>query len=78
MLAILLICSVGQSPIECQRPTARSVLTHETEAQLPYSCLMEANQYAAQNSVTARLKPDEWLKIGCAKKESGDTGDDHL
>lgn len=77
MLAVLLICSLGQSPIECQRPTARSVMTHETEATLPYSCLMEAQQFAAMNTVTARLRPNEWLKIGCEPGD-GQPTDDHL
>jgi hypothetical protein len=77
MLAVLLICSLGQSPLECQRPTARSVLTHETEARLPYSCLMEAQQYAAMNSVTNRKKPNEWIKISCEPGQGQQT-DDHL
>ena len=80
MIAVLLICSVGQSPIECQRPTARSVLTHETvtlQRELPYSCLMEAQQYAAMNSVTNRLGPNEWIKIGC-EHGHGQPTDDHL
>ena len=42
MLTVILICTLGQSPYECQRLTARSVITHETAATLPYSCLMEA------------------------------------
>jgi hypothetical protein len=77
MLAVLLICSLGQSPIECQRPTARSVLTHETEARLPYSCLEEAQQFAALNTVTNRKRAGEWLKIGC-EPGKGQPTDDHL
>ena len=77
MLTVILICTLGQSPYECQRPTARSVITHETAATLPYSCLMEAAQYAAQNKVTSRLAPGEWLKIGCIPNPGGST-DDHL
>ena len=56
MLAVLLICHLGQDPYECQRMTARSVLTHETAALLPYPCLEEAQQYAAMNTVTNRLR----------------------
>lgn len=77
MLAVLLICSLGQLPSECQRPTARSVITHETEAKLPYACLEEASQFAAMNAITNRLKPGEFLKLSC-EPGSGETTDDHL
>jgi hypothetical protein len=77
MIAVLLICALGQSPIECQRPTARSVITHDTEAALPYSCLMEAQQFAAMNNVTARIGSDEWIKISC-EPGHGQPTDDHL
>jgi hypothetical protein len=77
MLAVLLICALGQSHTDCQRPTARSVLTHETEARLPYACLEEAQQFAAMNTVTNRLRPDEWLKIGC-EPGKGQATDDRL
>lgn len=77
MLAVLLICTIGQQPWECQRTTARSVLTHQTEARLPYACLEEASQFAAMNSVTNRLKPGEFLKLSC-EPGSGEPTDDHL
>lgn len=80
MLAVILICALGQSPIECDRYTARSVITHETTElakNLPYSCLMEAQQFAAQNKVTARVNANEWLKIGC-EPGHGQPTDDHL
>jgi hypothetical protein len=77
MLAVLLICTLGQSPIECQRPTARTVLTHETEARLPYSCLMEAQQYAAMNTVTNRVRRNEWVKLSC-EPGHGQPTDDQL
>jgi len=77
MLAVILICALGQDPRMCQRPTARSVITHETEATLPYSCLMEAQQFAAMNSVTARLLPGEYLKTSC-EPGNGQPTDDHL
>jgi hypothetical protein len=77
MLAVLLVCTIGQSHWECQRPTARIVITHKTEAQLPYPCLMEAQQYAAMNSVTSRLKEGEWLKLSC-ETGHGQLADDQL
>lgn len=77
MLAVLLICHLGQPHAMCQRPTARTVITHQTEASLPYSCLMEAQQFAAMNSVTARIRPDEYVKIGCEHGD-GQPTDDHL
>lgn len=77
MLAVLLICTLGQSPYECQRPTARSVITHETEASLPYACLKEAQEFAAMNSVTNRLQAGEYLKTSC-EPGHGEPTDDHL
>lgn len=77
MLAVLLICTIGQQPWECQRTTARSVLTHETAATLPYACLIEAQQFAAMNSVTARVRSDEWVKVSC-EPGKGEPTDDEL
>lgn len=77
MLAVILICTLGQDPVMCQRPTARSVITHETEATLPYSCLMEAQQFAGMNKVTARLAAGEYVKISC-EPGAGEPTDDHL
>ena len=77
MLAVILICALGQDHAMCQRPTARSVITHATEATLPYACLKEAQEYAAMNSITNRLKPGEYLKIGC-EPGNGQPTDDHL
>jgi hypothetical protein len=38
---------------------------------------MEAQQFAAMNSVTARKRPNEWLKVSCERGD-GQPTDDHL
>ena len=71
MLAIVLICALGQQPWECQRPTARDVMVFHTEARLPYACLREAQMHAAEVSQTRDLT-GEWLKIGCEPEPKDD------
>lgn len=63
---ILLVCRLGQSPIECQPPTAfdKAVLGN---APNELRCMMDGQQHLAQD---ASLVPNGfWPKIICAKHE---------
>ena len=61
---IALVCALGQSPVECQAPTAREVMVLGN-VPTELRCLLESQQHMAQ--VAGLIKPDEYAKFSCVR-----------
>ena len=65
---ILMICTLGQSPVECQPPTARSVMVLETGVANELACMREFTMSAAK--VASLIDPaHEYPKLACTRRE---------
>ena len=63
---ILLICALGQSPADCQPPTARSVMVLEKGVRSELSCMRE---FALSSAKVASLidAEHEYPKLSCER-----------
>lgn len=63
---ILLICALGQSPSECQPPTARSVMVLEKGVRSELACMRE---FAISSAKVASLidAEHEFPKLSCER-----------
>lgn len=65
---ILLVCTLGQSPAECQPPTARSVMVLETGVRSELACMREFALSSAK--VSSLIDPaHEFPKLSCLRHE---------
>ena len=69
---ILLICTLGQSPAECQPPTARSVMVLESGVTSELACMRE---FAMSAPKVASLidYAHEYPKLACSRHEDEQT-----
>jgi hypothetical protein len=69
LYAIILICSLNVSPLDCDKVTARLWENVPGGNELPQMCMMRAQVWAAEHGITPR--DGEYPKVNCSRHEFG-------
>jgi hypothetical protein len=72
LMALVLVCSTAVAPdlADCTRANANSVMRVPAEFSSPVTCLMHGQAYLAGTSIGQEIRPDEHVKVVCARSET--------